>query len=984
MRENKAYELIKKEALPDIQSTGYLLCHKKSGAHIVLVKNEDENKVFTIGFRTPPSDNTGVPHIMEHSVLCGSKNFPAKDPFVELVKGSLNTFLNAMTYPDRTVYPVASCNDKDFQNLMHVYLDAVFYPNIYEKEEIFRQEGWSYEMNTAEDALKINGVVYNEMKGAFSSPDDILDRMIMASLYPETPYANESGGDPENIPDLTYQQFLDFHRTYYHPSNSFLYLYGNMDMEEKLNWLDQTYLGAFDQISVDSKIKMQKPFSAVKEIRKPYSVVEGENTENAAYLSYNVSIGSNLDTTLCLAFEVLNYALLSSPGAPLKKALLEAKIGTEISGKYDDSLNMACLSIIAKNTQIEKKEAFLSVITNTLSDICEKGMDQKALEAALHTLEFQYREADFGRTPKGLLYGLRIFSNWIYDEEQPFISLNCNQIFSWLRNQLTTGYFETLIREKILKNTHASIVILVPQSGLTIQKEKELANLLKQKKASLSEQEREEIVNRTKSLRDYQDAPTPKEDLEKIPMLSREDIGKKATPYLNKERSENGIKVIYHPFFTNGIGYLSLLFSADGLEEEELLYASLLKNVLGYMDTSKHSYGAFANEVDFYTGGLYANISTYLDAKDPKKSKTVFEVDGKAFYEEQNHLFALAEEMLFQTKIEDLDRLYEIIAELKSRAQTQVLSNGHSLAVKRALSYLSPGYRVMDLTTGVAFFQFIDHLEKEYAERKEEIREKLLTVAKKLFTPQNFFISYTADEEGYQKMTKELASFSKALSLGVVEENLKQRTKLTADFKEATKELVSYQKQEGLKTSSQVQYVARVGNFRNAGYEFCGALRILTVIMNYEYLWLNLRVKGGAYGCMSGFLRNGDSYFVSYRDPHMDETNQIYDGIADYVEHFEIGERDMTKYIIGTISDLDTPLTASGKGNRSFTAYMMGVEEEMTQKEREEILAATPETIRRLAPLIRAILKEGDVCAIGSEKAIEQSKILARKRNLFV
>lgn len=972
MKENQTYELVKREELPDIKSVGYLLRHRKTGARLVLIENEDENKVFNIGFRTPVSDSTGVPHIMEHSVLCGSERFPVKDPFVELVKGSLNTFLNAMTYPDRTLYPVASCNEKDFQNLMHVYLDAVFYPNIYQREEIFRQEGWSYEMEKKEDDLKINGVVYNEMKGAFSSPDGVLSRMILSSLYPDTSYRNESGGDPEVIPTLTYQQFLEFHRTFYHPSNSFIYLYGNLDMEEKLDWLDKEYLGKFERISVDSVIQAQTPFSEVREVQKAYSVAEGENLENAAYLSYNVSLGDGQDVTLCVAFEILKYALLSSSGAPLKKALLEAKIGAEVIGNLDTELKDVYLSIVAKNTQLEKKEQFLAIIRDTLTEICEKGLDRRALEAAMNTLEFQYREADFGRYPKGLMYSIQIFGNWIYKEDQPFDYLGCNKIFAWLRTQLTTGYFENLIREKILCNTHASVVVLVPESGLTTKREEQLTASLREKKASLSEAEIEEIVARTKSLKQYQDAPSTKEDLEKIPMLSREDIGKEAMHYPNEIREEDGIKVLFHNLYTNGIGYIGFLFSAENLTKEELQYASLLKNVLGFMDTKEYSYGAFANEVDFHTGGLSASISTYLNYQDAKASRTVFEVSGKALYDKQDYLFALAEEMLFRTKVTDTNRLYEIIAELKSRAQAQALSGGHTLAVMRGLSYLSPGYREMDQTVGLEFFQFIEQLEKNFEDKKEEIQRKLEAVAKKLFTKENLFLNYTADEEGYAQIKTKIALFVKQCYQ-------KENTEHTAE----KENFLAYKKNEGFKTSSQVQYVARTGNFRNAGYKFSGAMRILTVIMNYEYMWLNIRVKGGAYGCMSGFLRNGDSYFVSYRDPHMDETNQIYNGIADYVEHFTVDERDMTKYIIGTISDLDVPLTPYSKGIRALGTYMMGVTYEMMQKEREEILTATQETIRGLAPAIRAVLEDGVVCAIGSEEAIGQSKILLEKRNLF-
>ena len=375
-----AYELQKEEDLKGIKAKGYLLRHRKSGARVVYIENDDNNKVFSIGFRTPPSDSTGVPHIMEHSVLCGSKNFPAKDPFVELVKGSLNTFLNAMTYPDKTVYPVASCNDKDFQNLMHVYMDAVFYPNIYEHEEIFRQEGWSYQLDSAEDKLKYNGVVYNEMKGAFSSPEGVLDRVILNTLFPDTSYANESGGDPEVIPELTYEQFLDFHRKYYHPSNSYIYLYGDMDAEEKLNWLDQEYLGKYDREPVDSTICFQEPFAEIQEKFIPYSIASEESEEDNTYLSYNKVVGTSLDKELYLAFQILDYALLSAPGAPLKKALTDAGIGKDIMGSYDNGIYQPIFSVIAKNANAEQKEEFIKVIEDVLKASVKNGIDTKAID----------------------------------------------------------------------------------------------------------------------------------------------------------------------------------------------------------------------------------------------------------------------------------------------------------------------------------------------------------------------------------------------------------------------------------------------------------------------------------------------------------------------------------------------------------------------------------------------------------------------------
>ena len=582
-----AYELQKEEDLKGIKAKGYLLRHRKSGARVVYIENDDNNKVFSIGFRTPPSDSTGVPHIMEHSVLCGSKNFPAKDPFVELVKGSLNTFLNAMTYPDKTVYPVASCNDKDFQNLMHVYMDAVFYPNIYEHEEIFRQEGWSYQLDSAEDKLKYNGVVYNEMKGAFSSPEGVLDRVILNTLFPDTSYTNESGGDPEVIPELTYEQFLDFHRKYYHPSNSYIYLYGDMDAEEKLNWLDQEYLGKYDREPVDSTIRFQEPFAEIQEKVTPYSIASEESEEDNTYLSYNKVVGTSLDKELYLAFQILDYALLSAPGAPLKKALTDAGIGKDIMGSYDNGIYQPIFSVIAKNANAEQKEEFIKVIEDVLKASVKNGIDTKAIEAGINYHEFRYREADFGNYPKGLMYGLQMMDSWLYDDEKPFIHIEALDTFEFLKKQIGTGYYEALIQNYLLDNPHGAIVIVTPEKGRTARMEAELEEKLQEYKASLTAEEIETFVQKTHALEDYQSEPESEENLEKIPVLKREDISREIEPIINEEMTLAGVPVIFHEIETNGIGYVDVLFDMSSVEEEDLPYVGILQSVLGIIDTER-------------------------------------------------------------------------------------------------------------------------------------------------------------------------------------------------------------------------------------------------------------------------------------------------------------------------------------------------------------------------------------------------------------
>ena len=795
IRDLKTYDLIKEEELKGIQSKGYLMRHKKSGARVLLIENDDENKVFSIGFRTPPSDSTGVPHIMEHSVLCGSKNFPAKDPFVELVKGSLNTFLNAMTYPDKTVYPVASCNDKDFQNLMHVYMDAVLYPNIYEHEETFRQEGWSYKLDSADDKLSYNGVVYNEMKGAFSSPEGVLDRVVLNTLFPDTSYANESGGDPEVIPELTYEQFLDFHRTYYHPSNSYIYLYGDMDMEEKLCWLDREYLCHYEKKVVDSEIHLQEAFSEMKELEMPYSIASDESEDENTYLSYNKVIGTSLDRELYLAFEILDYALLSAPGAPLKTALTDAGIGQDIMGSYDNGIYQPIFSVIAKNADADQKDKFIEVIENVLTDIVKNGMDQKALEAGINYHEFRYREADFGNYPKGLMYGLQIMDSWLYDDDKPFIHIEALDTFAFLKKQVGTRYYEDLIQKYLLDNTHGAIVIVKPEKGRTARMDAELDAKLQEYKASLSDEEIREMVSRTKKLEEYQSEPESEEALERIPVLNREDISREIDPIFNEEMNLAGVPVVFHEIETNGIGYVDVMFDLSGVSAEELPYVGILQSVLGIIDTENYGYGELFNEINMHTGGIGTSLELYNDVTNIREKvfKATFEIKGKALYPKLEKTFEMMGEILTASKLNDTKRIKEILAMTKSRLSMKFQSSGHTTAALRALSYASPSAKFKDMTNGIDFYQKIVELSDHFEEEKESITATLIDLTKKLFRPDNMMISYTASKEGMDGLEKMIANLSERLYKEVPEE---------------TPCIIHCEKKnEGFKTASKVQYV---------------------------------------------------------------------------------------------------------------------------------------------------------------------------------
>ncbi len=971
-----SYEFILEEKLEDMNGIGSLLVHKKTGARIAIVANDDNNKVFSIGFRTPPANSTGVAHIIEHSVLCGSKHFPAKDPFVELAKGSLNTFLNAMTYPDKTVYPVASMNDQDFKNLMHVYMDAVLYPNIYQRKEIFYQEGWHYDLESEEDELKYNGVVYNEMKGAFSSPESMLYRMIQNSLFPDTPYGVESGGDPDYIPELSYEEFINFHKTYYHPSNSYIYLYGDMDFEERLVWLDKEYLNQYDRLEVDSKVRLQKPFTSSREVEAFYSLSEEEDGKDNTYLSYNTVIGNSLDKELSLTFQVLDYVLLQAPGAPVKQALLDANIGKDILGGFEDEILQPTFTIIAKNSEESKKNQFVSVIRDVLSDIVAKGIDEKSLRAAINYYEFKYREADYGQFPKGLLYGLRAMSSWLHDDNKPFLHLKDTTGYAFLKEKIGTGYYEKVINEYFLQNTHNSIVILKPKSGLNAEKEAELKKRLAAYKATLSKEELQHIIRETKELAVFQETPSTKEELEAIPLLTREDIKKEIEPLYNTENNVGGVKVIHHNIYTNKIAYARLLFNVKDIPKDLLPYASLLSFVMGYVDTEHYSYLTLSNEINIHTGGISTNVRSFSIKGNTDLYHPVFEFSTKVLYDNLHEAIRLIEEMLYHTKLEDKKRLKEILDEMKSKLQMHFNSSGHSAAMDRAMSYYSAHGLFKQITTGITFYKFVEDLVENFNEKADDTISKLKELIKMIFTRENLLVSITADEEGYDRFSDKLAGYIDGLLP-------KADQSLFASYDTSSLEPVRLN--EGFKTAMQVQYVARAGNFLKAGYEYTGALRVLKTILSYDYLWNNVRVKGGAYGCMCGFSGvDGDAYFTSYRDPNLKETNQIYEKAADYIKNFTADERDITKNIIGTFSTLDTPLTPQAKGKRSLSMYLAGVTEEDLLKEREQALGVTIEDIRNCHKYITAMLDAGNICVIGNEGKINDNKEMFKEvKNLM-
>lgn len=963
MKSLSAYDLIEEKDLPEIGGKGYVLSHKKTKARVCVIENEEDNKVFNIGFRTPPCDDKGTPHIMEHSVLCGSKNFPAKDPFVELCKGSLNTFLNAMTFPDKTLYPVASQNDQDFHNLMHVYLDAVFHPNIYDREEIMNQEGWHYEVDD-EGNLIYNGVVYNEMKGVYSSADDLLARAIEKSLYPNTAYAFESGGDPEYITDLTREEFLNFHKKYYHPSNSYIYLYGNGDFAKELQFIDENYLSNYDYLEVESELQLEPGFTSIVEETKYYSLAENEDEVDNTYISYNVVTGLSNEKTKNMALDIIDYLLTDAPGAPLKEALIEAGICKDVSSGFSSELRQTNFSIIIRNSNKSDKSKFISITEEVLGKIVKDGFDKRSLNAAINRFIFRHKEANFNRYPKGLIYSFNALETWLHDDNAALDNFSYDEVFEELREGVDKGYFENLIKECILENNHKSIVIMEPVKGLGEVIDANEREKLAEIRSKMSDEEFEAVKANAEHLKIYQSEPTPDEDLETIPLLQIEDLSKDPKKIFNKECEIDLVKIVQHDIFTNGISYLTYYFDCSDIDVEKYPYIALLTDLFKYMDTENFSYSELATDINYYSGGIgFSNSVFTVPVGDNRyEPKLYFHAGVKALDENLEKSCEILNEILLLTKLDNKKRLRELIAETRVNLKDSLTSSGHVTARDRALSYISDVGVVNDMIQGVAYYEFLSDIDDNFDAKSDEFITNLVNTLGEVLCRNNMVVSYTSKNDPEVALANIIPEISKKLS-----------TRLKFDNPSLP---VPKKRNEGFKTASKVNYVATAGNFVQKGLKYTGVLDVLNMCFSYDYLWINVRVKGGAYGSMCSFSRSGNGLFTSYRDPNMTETYDIYKNAVNYVGDFDASDRDMIKYIIGAIGKLDMPLTPSAHGSYSMVSYIMGVDEEMLRKERAEILACTVEDIRAVKPYIEAILSSDTICAIGNDTKIEENKAI--------
>lgn len=952
------YKLIEKRFVKEVNADVYYLEHIKSGARVLKIAADDQNKTFAITFKTEPETDAGTTHIIEHSVLNGSKKFTCKSPFEEMSKSSLKTFLNAFTGSDYTMYPVASQNEKDYFNLMNVYVDAVFNPKIYTEPRIFKQEGWHYELTDKNSPIVYKGVVYNEMKGAFSDPSRELYTQINKALFPDNGYGLESGGYPTAIPTLTYDAFLDYHHRHYNPTNSYIFLYGNASLEKELHFLDSTYLSNYEKTALLKEIPLQKPFDAMKNQTSVYPAMDGSESNGETYLSLSWVIGKNTDAALIRSLDILSDVLVNQESAPVRLALEKAEIGKDVEA-WTDNTQQNVFHIIVKNANPGDKEKFRETVFNTLKEVSEKGFDKSAVEGTINRMEFRLREGN--NAQKGLSTIFNSIYGWLFAGD-PIIGLEWEKSLAEVKKIVTDGSLEKMIKSDFFDNKHALLLELNPKPGLEKEINEKTAKELADYKAKLTPAQIDSLIKETKDLIAFQQQKDSPADIATIPRLTLKDVNPNANFYAVSVKKEKDNTVLQYEDFTNNVVYTTLNFDLRTLPIELIPYASLLTELLGTMNTENYTYGELDKALNINTGGFTAYLDTKLENKDDSKLLPYMVIGSKAMNNKTDKMFGLISEIILKSKFDDKERLKSVLVRLQSRLSNNITDDGYGYTATRSESYYNNSGMFAEKTEGFEFYWFISELKKNFDSKKEEIIANLSKTAKLLFSADNMLATVTCSKEDYPIFAENLNTFSNTLPKTKPIVNL-----WSFDLKK---------KNEGFLTASKVQYVVEGYNYKKLGYSWTGKLVVLSSILSNDWLQNQVRVQGGAYGGFAGFTSSGNSFFGSYRDPNLKETLENYDKTVDYLNNFNADEQTMLNYIIGSISDFDRLLTVSQKGSMAVRYYMEKRTEADVQADRKAILTTTADDIRNFAPMVADILKQHSFCVYGSKEKIEANKKL--------
>lgn len=932
--------------------------HIKSGAKLLHLANSDQHLAFGIGFRTPPKDSTGVAHIVEHTVLSGSRKFKTREPFMELLKGSMNTFLNAMTYPDMTIYPVSSMNKKDFRNLVDVYMDAVLFPAIYDRKEIFMQEGWHHHILSKAEPITYNGVVYNEMRGAYSSQETNIEAQVTRALNKGTTYDHESGGYPYDIPKLTYESFLEFHRKYYHPSNAMIYLYGDIDLPELLGLLDSEYLSHFDKRERDSNLDLTAQEPGIRRLEFNYPADDTMNAEEHAYLSYAVTLGKADSAKEYFVNLILNEILVNSESSPLKKALLDHNLGEDLISLSGDNYFMD-FGLAVKNTQADRLDEFVEVVESTLRRLSEEGIDEKLVLGSLNKIEFRLREA--GGTLKGIIYFIKAMSAWRYDADV-LQNIHFNEVFHEIRSELESGLFENIIRERILENPVKVIAVHRPEANYFTKLDQKQEAELAQYKASLSESELTELIRQNEELLRFQTTEDSKEEKATIPHLEISDIDRRITHIEEEASLSHDAVILLHPYATSDISYLTVSFSMAGLRREDIVWAGYLSAILGMADTEKYTYAELNNEVNIYTSGISTTPAIFKKKSDPSAYEARFHVSSSALGEYYGKMTEFMEEMLFRSSFKDPKRLKEVFMMLRSNMETGFDFHGHELVMRRVASFFSQASRYQEELYGVEFYDHLNGLMKNFDDRIDEIRDGLARAANAIFTRHDLMVSVTTGEDRAAALLESVEDFLSRIPQG----NAAPVEKVTFDLA---------RRKEALTSASGVQYAAKGYNLKQLGYEYSGEMAVLAQILSMDYLHNAIRARGGAYGAGISIEPSGNVTTYSYRDPNLGSTIKAYDGMAEFLGGLLLDEDDVKNYIIGSMTRFNPPIAASNINSLVLARKFSGSTEADIEQRMTEAIETKRDHIIKSAKMIDEIMKMDYLSVFGN-----QEKILAEQQ----
>jgi hypothetical protein len=958
MTTSHGFELLRTETIPELNTQAQIFRHLKSGAELLSLENDDENKVFSITFRTPPTDSTGLPHIMEHSVLCGSRKYPLKEPFIELVKGSLKTFLNAFTYPDKTCYPVASQNLQDFYNLVDVYLDAVFHPLI--PPETLQQEGWHYELDSLDGPITFKGVVFNEMKGNYSSPESLLGEYTQSSLFPDTPYAEDSGGDPKVIPDLTYQQFKAFHETYYHPSNARIYFYGDDPVDERLAILD-AYLNEFDAINVDSALSLQPHFKELRRLTYPYDIGEESEKRNTYRFTTNWLLPETTDPELVLGLQIMGYILTGTQASPLRKALIDSGLGEDLTGGgVSTHLRQMYYSTGLKGVEKENVSKAETLIDETLQTLADEGIEPDMIEAAINTVEFRLRENNTGPYPRGLILMLATLVTWLHDGD-PLAPLYYEAPLQAIKDKLAAGerYFETFIKTYLIDNSHRATVILEPDTEIRKREEADEQKRLQQAFEAMSKVERQAVIDNTIRLRELQEHPDPPEALASLPTLKLSDLDKENKLIPINTSQVGGSQVLYHDLFTNGILYLDVGFNLHALPQHLLPYLNLFRRALLGVGTESEDYVKLSQRIGRKTGGIGASLLTSSLQHSTDGTAWLF-LRGKGTMVQTDDLLDIMRDVLLTVKLDNPARMKQIILEEKSGEEAGLIPGGHGVVGTRLRANFSEMGWADEQIDGLEYLFFLRRVAEMVDKDWPSVLEKLEAIRRHLINSNAALCNVTLDSDNWGLFQPKLIAFLDSLPA-------------------APANLAPWQPQygpgfEGLTIPAQVNYVGKGANLYELGYKLDGSSVVITNYLRTTWLWEKIRVQGGAYGGFCSFDQQSGVYtYLSYRDPNLLATLDNYDKTAHFLRKLDLSQEELTKSIIGAIGQMDAYQLPDAKGYTSMVRHLLGISDDFRQQMREQILTTTAADFKAFGEVLERVNEQGIVVVLGSQAAIEKA-----------